>query len=287
MIVTVTMKRLACILGALWASHLTCQAQTDFVAGATNLSSVGAGLYVFQTGTVNQTQNLMYTPSTSKLTIGASHNRFELVPLGAVQHGAIFTRSTTANSPAAWDIFPNTDSTKGAWLDVCVDDLNQVTFVPWRCVVAHSTLTGYFLGAHHLDYRRTPSKPLYIGGSTIDFRYVAPQTQITFQESGLTAFDAITVRPYFSILKFDRRMRVASNIHLSWSPSDSVYDTNDVGIIRRTSRRVQATNGSQEYGAVDALSYRVGSVTGLAASCLSGPTSLTIRNGIIILATCP
>jgi hypothetical protein len=282
-----TSRNLSRFLVACVLSLFGTKGQTNLVTGGTTLTSPGAGLYVLQTGRVTQADNLRFAPASSTLSIGASDDRFDLAPLRTAPHGAMATRSTTLNGPTAWDIFPNTDSTKGAWLDVCVDDVQQPVYVPWRCVIAYATPNAYFLGVHHLDYARTPSKPLYIGASQIEFRFSTPQTQVMLQEVGMTAFDPATGRPYFSAMKADGRLRLGAAMQFSWSPTDSVYDANDAGVNRKGRGVLQVTNGATQQGTVDASAYQSLGIAGVTVTCTGPPTSVTVRNGIITAVVCP
>lgn len=76
----------------------------------------------------------------SSLAIGSSTQQYQLSGRGAdsgVNQGVPYFKSTTADTPTAFDIFPNGSPTSlgsgPAWLDACANDLSPLNTVDWIC----------------------------------------------------------------------------------------------------------------------------------------------------------
>jgi len=262
---------------------------TDFVSGASTLTSNGAVPYVTAPGVVGQDAGVNYNPAGSVLKLGMGLNQFEIRPKNTESYGVMSVRSSTPNTATGWDIFPNNDPNQGAWIDICNDDLIANPSASWRCLVLYATPGAYFIGVHHLNWTTTPSKPLYIGGQWIEFRANGPfwgHSMGRLEDGAFTLFDATNDLPYFGVKKSLGRMRLMNGMQLAWSGTDSVYTTTDTGLTRSAAGVVRATNGSTGYGRVDALGYMAGGAPGINRTCAGPPTSMTVTSGIITAITC-
>jgi len=262
---------------------------TDFVSGASGLSTSGSAPFVISSGSLGVSDSLTFNPKITSLSLGALFNQFELRPMKTHPFGVMQVRSTRINSPTAWDLFPNSDASRGAWIDVCNDDLIANPVANWRCLAAYALPNAYFLGVHHANWTATPSKPLYIGGKWLEFRANGPfwgHSTGRLEDGALTLFDSSVDLPYMSIIKSDGRLRLTSGMQVTWSSTGSVYDSNDAGLVRSTAGAVKITNGSTGYGLLDAGGYSSIGTPGLTKSCVGSIASLTINGGLVTFILC-
>ncbi|MEK7405091.1 MAG: hypothetical protein AAB225_08285, partial [Acidobacteriota bacterium] len=99
----------------------------DAVTGAASLASTGSVPVVASPGKLTAHQGLTYDGPTSTIKLGTGDDGIEIRPKNTETFGVLSVRSATANTPTAWDVFPNGTGQGGlgnrAWIDVCKEDL--------------------------------------------------------------------------------------------------------------------------------------------------------------------